>query len=138
MIIKGKLENSTVKPDFGIISRLETNRIDNILVGNTLVELKDTNTGLPVRILNPSEEDVIVKKGLVLARLEEVVEILPFENKELQYDNACSADQSIRVTNVSVKKELPGHLKELYDKSAENLNLEEENKLYELLCDNSD
>ena len=32
MIIKGQVENSTVKPDFGIISRLETNRIDNILV----------------------------------------------------------------------------------------------------------
>ena len=138
MIIKGKLENSTVKPNFGIISRLETNRIDNILVGNTLVELKDTNTGLPVRILNPSEEDVIVKKGLVLAKLEEAVEILPFENKGLKCDNALSADKSIKVNNVSVKKELPGHLKELYDNSAENLNLEEKNKLYELLCDNSD
>ena len=103
------------------MSRLETNKIDNILVGNTLVALKDTNTGLPVRILNPSEEDVIVKKGLVLARLEEVIEILRFENKELQYDNACSADKSIRVNNISVKKELPGHLKELYDKSAEKI-----------------
>ena len=53
-------------------------------------------------------------------------------------NNACSAGKSIGVNNVSVKKELPGHLKELYDKPAENLNLEQKNKLYELLCDNSD
>ena len=37
MIIKGKAENSTLTSDFGIISRLETNRIINILVGNTLI-----------------------------------------------------------------------------------------------------
>ena len=37
-----------------------------------------------------------------------------------------------------MKKELPGHLKELYDKSAKNLNVVQKNKLYELLCDNSD
>ena len=138
MIIKGKAENPTPTSDFGIISRLETNRIDNILVGNTLVELKDTKTGLPVRTLNSSEEDVTIKKGSVLSRLEEAVEILPFEDKELKYDNACSADKSIRVNNVPVKKKLPGHLKDLYDNSAENLNLEQKNKLYELLCDNSD
>ena len=75
MIINGKAENPTSTSDFGIISRLKTNRIDDILMGNTLFELKDTGTGLPVRILNPSEEDIIVKKGLVLAKL---VKLLKF------------------------------------------------------------
>ena len=88
MTIKGKAEKPTSTPDFGIISRLETKRIDHILVGNTLVEL-NSNTGNPVRILNPSEEDVIVKKGLVLAKLEDAVKILPFEDKELTYNKSC-------------------------------------------------
>ena len=84
MIINGKAENPTSTSDFGIISRLKTNRIDDILMGNTLFELKDTGTGLPVRILNPSEEDIIVKKGFVLAKLEEAVKILPFEKKRTE------------------------------------------------------
>ena len=88
--------------------------------------------------MNHSQEYEIIQKGLVLANLEEAVKILPFEDKEVTYSNACSAGKSIRVNNVSVKKKLPDHLKELYDKSAEHLNLQQKNKLYELLGDNSD
>ena len=47
MIIKGKAENPTLTSGFVVLSTLETNRIGNILVQNTLVELKDTR--LPVR-----------------------------------------------------------------------------------------
>ena len=40
--------------------------------------------------------------------------------------------------NLDSEKELPDHVKELFDRSAENLNLEQSCKLSKLLYDNSD
>ena len=60
--IGGQLENKTFNGEFGVISKPCSLKVKNILIGNTLVDMNKSNTGLPVRILNSSVEDVTLRK----------------------------------------------------------------------------
>ena len=136
IVIGGQLETKTFNGEFGVISKPCSLKVKNILIGNTLVDMNKSNTGLPVRILNSSVEDVTLRKGTVIGKLEEVSNIIPFENNELNVEpDRCGERTNDKLDS---GKELPDHVKELFDRSAENLNLEQSCKLSKLLYDNAD
>ena len=66
--------------DYGIVSKLE-NGIQSVLVANILVCLK--NETLPVRVMNSSKDEIVIKKGTVLGKVEEVIDILPFADEKV-------------------------------------------------------
>ena len=105
------------------------------MIANTLVSLK--NETLPVRIMNSSNDEILIKKGTVLGKVEEVINILPLSDEEVDSDKICSQN-CLRVNNLRAKKQMPEHLKELFDKSAGKLTVEQASRLRDLLTENSD
>ena len=136
IVISGKAETLPLSStsDFGKVYKLE-NGTQNVLIANTLVSLK--NETLPVRIMNSSNGEILIKKGTVLGKVEEVINILPLSDEEVDSDKICSQN-CLRVNNLRAKKQMPEHLKELFDKSAGKLTVEQASMLRDLLTENSD
>ena len=136
IVISGKAETLPLSStsDFGIVYKLE-NGTQSVLIANTLVSLK--NETLPVRIMNSSNDEILIKKGTVLGKIEEVINILPLSDEEVDSDKICSQN-CLRVNNLRAKKQMPEHLKELFDKSAGQLTVEQASRLRDLLTENSD
>ena len=136
IVISGKAETLPLSStsDFGIVYKLE-NGTQSVLIANTLVSLK--NETLPVRIMNSSNDEILIKKGTVLGEVEEVINILPLTDEEVDSDKICSQN-CLRVNNLRAKKQMPEHLKELFDKSAGKLTVEQASRLRDLLTENSD
>ena len=136
IVISGKAETLPLSStsDFGIVYKLE-NGTQSVLIANTLVSLK--NETLPVRIMNSSNDEILIKRGTVLGKVEEVINILPLSDEEVDSDKICSQN-CLRVNNLRAKKQMPEHLKELFDKSAGKLTVEQASRLRDLLTENSD
>ena len=61
--------------------------------------------------------------------------VIPFDNDRHDWNNK---KRRLKVSNVSLKTELPSHLTELFEKSTENLNHSQELQFHKLLIDNAD
>ena len=81
----------------------EANRLQNVLVGGTLVDLRLANN-VPVRVMNASNQSRRVRKGM---------------------DNQLEKNPSL----IEEKSNVPMHLQDLFERSKRNLDEAQQNKL---------
>ena len=93
-----------------------------LLVGRTLVDV--SQKVLPVRVMNKTTGSQKIKKGSDLAKCELVDEVIQ--------ENAQPSGNSGRL------RELPDHVKDLYERSASNLSTAQKEELQLLLLENAD
>ncbi len=105
------------------------------LIANTLVDTTYNNDGLPVRALNISMDEILLKKGATLGVIHEVAGSVPFEDTEDQKTNHI--ETSLKLNRVGNRNSLPCHLQDLFDRSAKTLTEEEQQKLFKLLSENA-
>ncbi len=74
VIVKGIINKQKFGADKGLISNDDAGRLsDNVLIAKTLVSVQSSDDGcVPVRIYNISHEDIKVKAGDILGKIEEV------------------------------------------------------------------
>ncbi len=101
MIVGGSVEGTPVK-GVNIVGPSQESGNDGIAVARAVVDA--THGDCPVRLLNPTEHVIKLKKGDVIAGLEAADELLIQQSEE---------------TNFSVPSEIPTHLQELYSKTVE-------------------
>ena len=94
-----------------------------LLVARVLVEVQPHMT-MPLRIFNPGNSAVTIKKGAIVGLLQPV--------EVLQPTNAVAHNQPEQT--VSSRPPVPQHLQELYAQSSTELNQEEQLRLAQLLC----
>ena len=94
-----------------------------LLVARVLVEVQPHMT-MPLRIFNPGNSAVTIKKGAIVGLLQPV--------EVLQPTNAVAHNQPEQT--VSSRPPVPQHLQELYAQSSTELNQEEQRRLAQLLC----
>ncbi len=115
--------------DTGAVSRAESVRsLDGLLIGRTLVNLH--HGCIPLRLMNLSMEHRTIKKGMEMARGEPVSCVLPLTER--------STELAGSVQGTGVVEELPGHVRELYDRSVAGLTADERKQACQLLCEFSD
>lgn len=132
VIVKGIINKQKFGADKGLISNDDAGRLsDNVLIAKTLVSVQSSDDGcVPVRIYNISHEDIKVKAGDILGKIEEVDGI---QESEIAKKDKTKNRKDKR-DNSPIK--LPEHLKELYENSSKTLNENEQHALFKLLKDN--
>ena len=98
----------------------EANRLQNVLVGGTLVDLRLANN-VPVRVMNASNQSRRVRKGMVVADIEPVECVVGAE----QGNNQLEKNPSL----IEEKSNVPMHLQYLFERSKRNLDEAQQNKL---------
>ena len=108
------------------------------MIANTLVDLNRCADKVPVRVLNPNANDVWIKKGVILGNLQEAIQVIPFEDDQIQKSSKSESSGTLRVNNVAINKDLPDKVQDLYNRASANLTDEQGKKVYDVLCENTD
>ena len=116
-------EMGSVNEAWGSVSPT-TKRIlpNDVLVGRTLVDLR--NSSFPVRVANVSDSSRTIRKGTELATCEMV-------------ESVCTGEESTP-SAMNRKTEVPSQVRDLYERSAVNLDDDQKVTLRKLLCEFSD
>ena len=135
LIADGVADVSGLRSEFGVIGPIPGEALGNgIMVGNAVIDFRNPDTGLPVRLLNLSSEDISLRKGTRVAYLHEAEEIVCFDSDESE---KCETKVPLQVNRVAGTKRKVQHLAEpirdLYEKSSKGLDSEERGKLLALL-----
>lgn len=117
MIVCGRVEGKDNGVGCGVIGPTG-NESKNLLIGRCVVN--DSEGRIPVRVLNTSPVQRKLKKGMEIALLEPIIQISDLQ----KHDDPQTPNKNEAV---------PEHLKELYEKSAVNLNQEQREKVSYLL-----
>ena len=112
------------KPGWGLLHSAypKNGRVASWLVRRTLVDV--SQKVLPVRVMNMTTGSRKIKKGSDLAKCELVDEVIQ--------ENAQPSANSGRL------RELPDHVKDLYERSTSNLSTAQKEELQLLLLENAD
>ena len=110
------------KPGWGLLHSNHACPKNGLLVGRTLVDL--THEVLPIRVMNMTTGTQKIKKGSDLARCELVEGIIK--------------EDTPPPINSNKLRELPDHVKDLYERSAKNLSISQREELRLLLLENAD
>ena len=151
MLTAGCIHNVVNCNDKGVIIEPVPSglRQSAIIVGATLCNAHQIKSGVPVRIMNTSAEDISLQKGQTVAIASEVVHIQPIDSRENDAKSIINRVSRVNVQphssnmatgiheHVSVN-ELHPSLNEMYEKSCEGLSDVQTNKLHELLQKHSD
>ena len=135
LIAEGVADVSGLRSEFGVIGPIPGEALGNgIMVGNAVIDFRNPDTGLPVRLLNLSSEDISLRKGTRVGYLHEAEEIVCFDSDESE---KCETKVPLQVNRVAGTKRKVQHLAEplrdLYEKSSKGLDSEERGKLLALL-----
>ena len=115
-------QEKILKPGWGLLHSSDAYPKSGLLVGRTLVDLN--HEVLPVRVMNMTTGTQKIKKGSDLAKCELVYDVVgehappPVDSNQL--------------------RELPDHVKDLFERSARNLSIAQQEDLRLLLLENAD
>ncbi|MES9883466.1 MAG: reverse transcriptase domain-containing protein [Sedimenticola sp.] len=129
IIIDGE-STGRIGTKYGLVSPLEECD-QGFMVGHTLVDPNRSDSAIPIRILNPSPSDIIIKEGENIACINGVDEV-ESGHVSSECDTQCSNSDKI-----CVDQELPEHLIDLFECSSEHLIPEEKAQLKSLLIKHS-
>jgi hypothetical protein len=125
-LIPGKLDEE-VSSTWGTVGPAQKlNQLQNVLVGGTLVDLRSAD-GVPVRVMNVSNQSRRVRKGMEVASVEPVEYVVGAEqgNKQSEKSEGLSEEKS----------NIPMHLQDLFERSKSNLDDVQQNQLKDLLVE---
>ncbi|MCG8112852.1 MAG: RNase H-like domain-containing protein [Candidatus Thiodiazotropha taylori] len=123
MVVPGMCPESTLKTRQAIVTPTCENNDREYMVGHTLVDPSRLDIGIPVRIMNPTDSDIIINSKTVIGVMQEVEEVKPF---------SCTADPSCSQA-VKSEQNLPDHLLDLFKRSCKNLTRRQSHELKQLL-----
>ncbi len=75
----------------------------SLIIGNSLIDTSRQDIGVPVRILNPTNEDIILPKGITLGYVAEVESIGNVIAAEEHCESRQDESEEIKVCNVHMK-----------------------------------
>ena len=130
MVIPVKMEGAKADYQWGLLEQSTApTRVDDVLVARTLVNIQ--KEPVPLRVVNLSRHQRMIKKGTELACCETVTSV------HAAGANLCE-QLAGDVNKTQVEEKLPPHLKELYDRSVTGLAESECQEVHKLLCEFSD
>ena len=128
-LIPGKLDEE-VSSTWGTVGPAQKlNQLQNVLVGGTLVDLRSAD-GVPVRVMNVSNQSRRVRKGMEVASVEPVECVVGAEQGNKQSGKNASLSEE--------KSNIPMHLQDLFERSKSNLDDVQQNQLKDLLVEFQD
>ena len=119
VIVTGDVVDAPTGFSWGILEPMAISVHSDLLVGKTLVDLR--GTGVPVRMMNLSNQPKQIKQGFELAKCTPVTSVASHPKKHQQSGN-CTV--------------LPNYMKALYYKSVSNLECQQQ-QVHDLLCQNA-
>ncbi|MCG8033309.1 MAG: DDE-type integrase/transposase/recombinase [Candidatus Thiodiazotropha taylori] len=122
VIVSGECAENVDMPKQGMVSPHFGNENKDYIIGHTLVDPNRSDIGIPVRILNPTNNDIIINSKTVLGIMQEV---------DAVKTSGCR-NQSKRQP-LKTEQTLPDHLQDLFKRSSKNLSPEEAWELEQLL-----
>ena len=132
-IVKGEAVTRDFGSTYGVIESFSMDSELRVLVGSIFVDPSRDN-GLPVRILNPSAEDIILKRGTVIGYLYEVETFGSLSSDER---SGGTRDINHMITNDTHQDpcvtEWPQALQELYQNSTAMLDTDQQAQLRAVL-----
>ena len=125
-LIPGKLDEEVYSTWGTVGPAQKLNQLQNVLVGGTLVDLRSAD-GVPVRVMNVSNQSRRVRKGMEVASVEPVEYVVGAEqgNKQSEKSEGLSEEKS----------NIPMHLQDLFERSKSNLDDVQQNQLKDLLVE---
>ena len=130
MVIPVKMEGAKADYQWGLLEQSTTStHVDGVLVARTLVNIQ--KEPVPLRVVNLSCHQQVIKKGTELACCETVTSV------HTAGANLCE-QLAGDVNKTQVEEKLPPHLKELYNRSVTGLAECECQELHRFLCEFSD
>ena len=101
-VVKGETTAEDFASEYGVIEPLPSGEDLGVLVGSTLV---DSGQGLPVRMMNPTAEDTVLRKGTVVGYMHQVeafASLHPDESRNKAIEiNAVSTAHPAQGPNIS-------------------------------------
>ena len=151
-VAEGIATNHKLCSDFAVVEPASKDDFEgNFVIGRSLIDPSRTDIGIPIRLMNPSAENIELRAGTTLGYLHEVetIELIAEqENCELEHfyrvARVCRAHtrpESCTVNGPAVPSALntpspdswPEELQKLYDRSREDLPPHKQERLRELL-----
>ena len=129
-IVEGIANTDSIKSRFSMVSsKLSNDNGNSILVGRTLVDHRRTDIGLPIRLLNLSSEEILLRKGSNIAQLHEV--------EDITINNNSNKTPINRVNKLATSQHGTSHwpepLVELYNRSITKLDSNCKEQLHAVL-----
>ena len=114
IIAFGECLDNQVKSEFGLVSPIKTDSEVDYIVGHSLVDPRNNEGTIPIRIMNPTNSDIVLNERSNIGQIHEVETVT---NRVTQVSSTPD--------NFENSAELPEHLHEMYENSIQNLNVDE-------------
>ena len=113
MILEGCIEGGTISSEYGLLEPMPKDDLEGVMVAFALIDHNRKDISIPLRVMNLTNEPVLLKEGVCLARLQGIE-----QSDLLPTDNENSSSEGTRLC--SIRKELgrakwPDGVKELYE-----------------------
>ena len=132
-VLQGTADTGEFSSSYGLVGPITGKELcEGLVIGNTLIDPRRSDVSLPVRVINPTAENIVLRQGKTIGYLHEVDDVCTLFNSESEETHlpVYSVNSTVPKSCVS---QWPDPLKDLFEKSRANLSDSDQERLSLLL-----